>query len=95
MTMPSLKASMHDSGGGGLTNQARGFSGKDAVKGGCWDEGLRDSWIDIMARPARAKQPAPMETCAERQSDMRREDAEAESAALMCPHDIGGRDEAL
>lgn len=89
--MPSLKANIQESAGGGFVKNARGFSGNEAVNGGCSDEGCSVSWIDIMAKPARAKQPAPTDTWAERQSDISRAEAAAERDAVMCPQDIGGR----
>jgi hypothetical protein len=86
---------MHESGGGGLTKKARGFRGKEAVNGGCSVEGERFSWMDIMARPARAKHPAPILTFADRHSDIRRDEAVGESDAETWPQDIGGRVEWL
>ena len=94
--MPSLKASMQESAGGGFAKKARGFRGKDAVKGGWWvGVGWSVSWMDIMASPARVKHPAPIETFAERQRTIRRAEAEEDREAEMWAHDMGGRVEGL
>ena len=86
---------MHESGGGGFTKKARGFRGKDAVNGGWVVDGERFSWMAIIARPARAKHPAPILTFAERHRDIRRAEAAGERDADTWPQDIGGRVEGL
>jgi hypothetical protein len=84
---------MQDSAGVVKPKNARGLRGKDAVKGRRWSVGMsgcRVSWRDIMERPARAKQPAPMLMLEARQRASRRADAEGERETEMWDEFIAG-----
>ena len=87
--MPSLTERMPAAAGGGLGKKERGFSGKEALKGRV-ESGWARSWRAIMERPARAKQPAPMEILEVRQRDIMREDAVDEREAVTVKEFIGG-----
>lgn len=86
---------MQLSAGGGLAKNPRGLRGNEAANAGREEpddvDVERDSWSSIILSPARAKQPAPMDTLALRHREMRRVDAACESEAAMWPEEFGGR----